>query len=336
MRYVDQFSVTDPFQPFRILPVGKYSRFGRKVDITLAKIQEMAANFGKVPNTPLPINREHVPENGKVGDIAAVEARPDGLYMTPAWTEAGLAAVQAGDFQFFSPEIKWGPTDYDGLTVSNVLMGLALTNSPFFGKDTALYSLADQVEDTSKENHMSTMDKGPVIEALTEFFGQFTKPAPAPAPAPATVKVEDTEEYRALAAKNAEAEEKLAAAEKAQHVAELVEKFSTALKIDKFDTPEGLAEKFAAVAEVDEGLADDLVQEFRALVEQASQGKLFAEFGTSAGGEGGSDAEKFTAMSEARAKADGISAAEANKLVAREHPELYKAYRDESANRGIG
>lgn len=396
-RFVDVFGVTDPSRPFRILPVGKYSRFGRNVDITPEKVQQMAANFGKVPNTPLPINREHMPEMGKLGDIVAVEARPDGLYATPSWTEAGLRAVQGGEFQFFSPEIKWGPTDYDGAQVSNVLIGLALTNTPFFGKDTALYSLTDAVDDyrdftpemrremaqkgmampdgsypienagdlnnavqawgrspdeatkrhiikrakalgrtdllpadwpgSTKESKMSVTEE--VMEALQKY-GLIKKVEPVPAPEP--IKVEETEAYKLQASQLAEANKKLAEQEKTQRVADNTAKYSTAVEVKGWETPKDVPQQLAAVAEFDAALADGLAQQFKALAEQASAGELFSEKGTSQPG-GGSDAQKFVAMSEAKAKELQIPVTEAFTIVAAEQPSLYKAYTEDSIKR---
>jgi len=405
MRYYEQFVLDDPDKMFRILPVGSFKRLGRKAEVTAEKIAEMVANFGTVPDTVLAVNAEHVHDKGKLGDVAAVEARSDGLYARLNWLDEGRQAVSSGKFQYFSPEILWGPIDYDGRQVKNVLMGLALTNQPFFGSSVAMYSLEDKAEEyrdfspeqrrmmadkgeampdgsfpiataadlsnavqawgrsdnqagvkrhiikraraldrtdllpadwegSSKENeNMSTLDKGTFMEALTEFFGQFNKPAPAPAPAP-IVPVTETEEYKALVRQNEEAQQKLDAQAKEQRIAANVEKFSTGLKVDGWETPKDIPSRLAAVAEFDATLADGLATEFKALAEQAKAGKLFGEIGTSQpGGEGASDAEKFQAMSKAKAAEMKIDITEAYRLVAAENPELYKAYTRASAAR---
>lgn len=139
---VESFATVDASAWFRILPLGKFERFGRTVEVTAAKIREMAQNFGRVPNTTVPTKAEHNGQHGKLADVVAVEARADGL-----WARLGnfigdaMERIASGAFQYLSPEIVWGPTDFDGQEVSNVLMGLALTNSPFFGKETALYTI---------------------------------------------------------------------------------------------------------------------------------------------------------------------------------------------------
>jgi phage I-like protein len=139
---VESFATVDASAWFRVLPLGKFERFGRTVEVTADKIREMAKNFGRVPDTTVPINAEHNGQQGKLADVVSVEARNDGL-----WARLGnfigdaAERIASGAFQYLSPEIVWGPTDFDGKEVSNVLMGLALTNSPFFGKETALYQM---------------------------------------------------------------------------------------------------------------------------------------------------------------------------------------------------
>ena len=402
LRYYERFALVDTGAWFRILPTGTFQRFGRDVSIGQGEIADMVRNFtAGVPETGVPVKPSHNDAAGKVGDIAAVEARADGLYARVNWLDSGLKLLKDGAFQFFSAEILWGEIQHEGRAVSNILMGLALVNDPFFGKATALFSLVDQVEGvywyreftpeqrrtmadkgeampdgsypivtvadlgnaiqawgrspdeptkrhiikraralgrtdllpadwegSTKEKNMSVADE---LKGVLEGFG--IKPATPPAPV-APVPVTETAEYKALAAKNTEAEQKLAEADKAKRLAGNVEKFSAALKIDKFETPKGLAEKFAAVAEADAHLADALVKDFRALVEQAAQGKLFAEFGTTApGGEGKSDAEKFEAMSKAIADDKKVDITEAYAIVAREQPDLYRAYTEASAKR---
>lgn len=394
-RYVEQFGAIDPTKPFRILPVGKFKRFGRKVEVTPEMVQEMAANFGVIPETALPVNAEHKSEAGKVGNVQSVEARPDGLYAVLSWLEDGLAAVSAGKFQYFSPEVYWGPTDYDGRTASNVLMGLAVTNSPYFGQATALYTLEDGAEeyrDFSPEQRRQLAQEGKampdgsypivteadlsnaiqawgrspdeatkrhiikrakalgradmlpadwpgstkesnmsVVDEIRTVFSEFgIKPQTPPAPVPVT----ETEEYKLADKRAREAEERLAKAEADRKLAADVQKFSTALTVQGFTLPDGLAQKFAAVAAVDETLADGLVTEFKALVEQARVGELFAELGTSApGGSHNSDAEKFVSRAEQVAKDKGIPVTDAYAIITKEEPELYKAYVEDQRSR---
>ncbi len=96
----------------------------------------------------------------------------------------------------------------------------------------------------------------------------------------------------------------------------------------------GLAEKFAAVAEHDMTLADELAVEFKALVEQADKSKLCGEVGSQQGG--GADrspAEQFIALAKMRALEKGVSLADALKEITTEQPKLYEAYRKSSGRR---
>lgn len=402
IRYFERFSVDDPNKWFRILPVGQFQRFGRNVSIGPSEIADMAENFkAGVPETGAPVNTAHKAEAGKVGDIAALDCRADGLYARINWLDSGLKMITDGAFQYFSPEILWGEIEHEGRKVKNVLMGLALVNDPFFGKATALFSLLDRIEDYrefSPEQRRQLADEGkampdgsfPIVTAadlenavhawgrspdagtkrhiikrakalnrtdllpadwegstkestnmsvadelkgVLESFGIKAQPAPAPA----AVDPKETAEYKALADQNKALADKVAADEKAQRIAANVEKFSVALKVDKFETPKGLAEKFAAVAEADAELAEGLAKEFKALIDQAAQGKLFSEFGTNQPGAGGAtDGAKFEALARAKSAELKIDISEAFKLVGAENPALYKAYVGESRKRGAG
>lgn len=163
-RYFERFNIEDPQGWFRVLPVGNFRRFGRSTKVTYEMVQEMAANFGVVPDNSLPVNPEHKDEFGRLGDIAAVEAREDGLYARFAWLPRGLKAIAEKWFRYLSPEIQWGPTDYDGRMVSNVLIGAGLTNYPYFGAQTALYSLNDLEVTPSGDETPTPMSGGAAQE----------------------------------------------------------------------------------------------------------------------------------------------------------------------------
>lgn len=139
---IHQFANIDPEAWVKILPIGTFERFGRKVKVTAEKIAEMARNFGKVPDTVVALNVEHEHGRGKIADVVAVKARDDGLFARFGnFVNDGEEKITSGAFQYFSPEIRWGPFDFDGKQVSNVLAAVALTNMPFFGNKTALYNL---------------------------------------------------------------------------------------------------------------------------------------------------------------------------------------------------
>lgn len=336
-RFIERFSLIKPDEWFRILPVGEFVRFGRTVKVTFETVKEMAANFGRVPSNRLPVNREHEGVYGKVGDIAAVEPRSDGLYAKLSWLPSGLEALAEQAYQYFSPEIYWGPTEYDGQIVSNVLVGLALTNSPYFGQLTALYSLQDSVNgggptgtpDIKSFEGGSTLsdsmtNKQLIKEALEEFRAQQAKPADPPA------DPTESEQFKALKAENEQIKRDAEAyRQQASEAARLarVEKYTTELGADH----KAVAEKFAALS--DEQKADELVQEFKALKAQANP-ELFSEKGASTPTDSlVDDAEKFAAMIDEQVKG-GMEYMEAMNAVAKAHPTLFEAHRAKTARGG--
>lgn len=340
-RYLETFRAVDPAEWIRILPIGSFKRFGRQVEVTREMLEEMAANFGTVPSTRLPVNREHVEHEGKVGDIVAVEVRDDGLYARFEWTEKGRQYLEDNAFQYFSPEVVWGPTDYEGREVSNVLVGIALTNSPWFGEHTALFSINDLGATTppgahgevdsdriNEEDSMADTDKQAVKGAVREFFQELfgsPKPEPQPAPHVATIKVEETEEYKALQARLEKAEQEREKAERAQAFADRVEKFRAIVGDELKIGEKNGADLFATIAETHPEEAQALAEQVKALYAQVTEGVLLAELGTSTPEDTADPKAKFAALVE-KAKQDGKDEADAIEAVGREHPDLYRAY----------
>ena len=139
--------------PIRIMPVGTFYRDERKLEITAADLQAIERNVNTgLPRFRIPINENHQ-AGGKLGTIKAVQfmaAGPDGagLYATDyELTDEGRQLVAAKRYDAVSPEMVWkknGATYQDpqtGKKHDNVLVGLALTDRPFFGHaNVALFS----------------------------------------------------------------------------------------------------------------------------------------------------------------------------------------------------
>lgn len=119
--------------------VGAYNhpRYG-KLSITPEFLKRVKANFdGKVyqQELPLTIDLEHESKlSGSAGWIESVEIKGDGgMWATVGFNERGKALVDADSYRYFSPEFydSWQDPatskDY-----SDVLIGGALTNRPFF------------------------------------------------------------------------------------------------------------------------------------------------------------------------------------------------------------
>lgn len=144
-------------QPFRIFPVGTYHRGSRKLDITPTRLQEFAQNVkAGLPRFRIPINLEHNPELGKHGTVSDVEFLPDGadgpgLYATKyELTDDGRKWLEAGKADAVSGEAIWTLNDgakYQDPTTGkmhdNVLAGVALTATPFFGNEVNLFSAGE-------------------------------------------------------------------------------------------------------------------------------------------------------------------------------------------------
>jgi len=355
-RFVDEFRVRNPREFFRILPVGKFNKFGRLVEITPDVCRDMVAHFRVVPPTRLPVNREHLEEHGRVGVISGLRQQADGLYAMVDWTSAGLKLLAEDSFGYFSPEIIWGPADYEGKTVTNVLYGLALTNHPYFGEQTAIYTLQDLTaaggssDPAAPDRHSdggNPMNEEVVIDGLFARIGKaivsaFSAPPgadPGPTPSPANGGPPPREQpgdpvrpepaptggaRRAELARIAALEKENAALRVRTRQADLI-----ALMGEEFRP---LAEKLALIE--DQALADELAEEFHAFIVQADDSLLFGELGTAGGDQDAARTEAERYEAEVKRRVDkGMSAADAHSEVAAEHPELYKAYRRASARR---
>src|SRR3990167_2545017 len=142
-------------EPIKIMPVGKFYRDERVIDITESDLQEIERNVAAgLPRFRIPINENHGTD-GKVGTVKAVKymaAGPDGrgLYATDyELTDAGKAAIKARRWDATSPEMIWtknGATYQDpqtGKRLDNVLVGLALCDKPYFGHENVALFTAD-------------------------------------------------------------------------------------------------------------------------------------------------------------------------------------------------
>lgn len=129
----------------RIFPFGRFYRGGWR-EFTAGDAEEMVRNFkAGLPNSSIPVNVEHDIRQGRIGTIDKLWVGEDGVYARIKWTDDGRKLVKAGRFLFFSPEIAWewiNPTT--GRKHKNVLVGGAVTNYPFHGDATVLFSRAAQ------------------------------------------------------------------------------------------------------------------------------------------------------------------------------------------------
>lgn len=136
-------------EPVRLLPFLSegYWRWGTMqppIDQDVA--EELVANWDRrgeagFHTTMVPLNVEHVDTEGKIGNIANLQVGDDGLYATFDLTDKGQQRLADGEFDYLSPEIVWETKDVrTGDSVGAFLVGAAVTNYPFFGDDTAMFS----------------------------------------------------------------------------------------------------------------------------------------------------------------------------------------------------
>jgi len=143
-------------EAIRIMPVGKFYRGERELDIDSDRLKEIAANFkAGLPRFRVPINENHagVGKIGTVRDIEYLENGDDGpgLYATRyEFTDEGRKLIKAKRFDATSPEIIWSLLDgakyqdpQTGEYHDNVMVGLALTDRPYFSHDNVALFSAD-------------------------------------------------------------------------------------------------------------------------------------------------------------------------------------------------
>ena len=325
--------------PIRLLPEGVWHRGGRKLTITRERLEEMARNFlSGLPRFRVGINLDHKDDAGKVGNVKAVAYLPEGdrgpgLYATEfELTPKGEKAIGEDGYDGVSAEVVWTLNDgaryqdpETGSEHDNVLVGLALTPTPFFGhQHVALFSAKEATVDTSILENLRA--------GLRELLGLKGKElAPAPEPPPDPIPAEEAEvsmekeEFEAkikastdaLAAEKARADKLEAdiAAEKlaARKVVLKTEAESfKALAIEPDKYAEGMAEL--------EGLKPEIADWMRKLLAgaDAAAKAVMVEAGTSQTTDGAPLAElaKGLVVSEKLSYSDAL--AKASKL----HPEL--------------
>ena len=177
--YVDLFADDDGVasralagEPICILPLGTFWRGGREKVITPDVVDQFVENWHErevrgIRRKRLAVDADH---DGRArGWYRDVMPLDQGLGATFRWTRRGRQALEDGEFAYFSPTVYWRVTDrVTNEVVENQLGGGALTNYPFFGEETALFSLRGQA-----------LDGPPMYYAVTKTDGGVEYPARA-------------------------------------------------------------------------------------------------------------------------------------------------------------
>lgn len=118
----------------QLVPIGDWGDSAKGTfQITKAMCDQMVENFERKIRAGVDINIEHMSENGAAGWVKKVESADDGLYGEVEWTPMGEEKVKNKEYKFISPEIDFLHFDPEtGAEYTNVLIGAAITNRPFF------------------------------------------------------------------------------------------------------------------------------------------------------------------------------------------------------------
>ena len=156
----EPFAKFEQGTPIRVLPEGIWYRGKRKLEVTKERLMEMVKNFASgLPRFRIPINLDHETNGGKVGTIKDLQYLPNGpqgsgLYATEyEFTEKGLEAIEENGYDAVSAEVVWTVGDSKGEyqdpetgnVFDNVLVGMALTPTPFFGHNQVALFCAEPV-----------------------------------------------------------------------------------------------------------------------------------------------------------------------------------------------
>lgn len=154
----------------QLLPFGEFSARdgrpgpGKKWRLTNAQGRALAGKTNATAaQTPLVVDYEHqtihsttngakAPAAGWIHQVEWVDDR--GLFAKVEWTDAAKAAIDSGEYRYFSPVIQF---DEDTGTVTGVLMG-ALVNYPaILGMQAVQAALAAQFNPTDQEPDMTLL-----------------------------------------------------------------------------------------------------------------------------------------------------------------------------------
>jgi hypothetical protein len=351
------------------LPVGEYvhSVFG-PLSMTSEKIQGFAESVkNKVRGIDPSINISHgIPGTSGDGEAAGwvkdAEARPDGLWLFVEWVKDAAKSIKDKKWRYFSAEFRDRWKDQTGKEHQNVLFGGGLTNRPFMKNLLPInlseasvqyaFELVEAIEKGKKETQQEGQDMD--LVKFSELLGLPTGSTEetvlakvaelkgAPPTKPTVPQVSLSEELKRLAEDNPLVKglvETVDAQNKAirdYNVA--LREADVAAKLAEFDKSKIVLTPKAKnlVHDLAMDLPDTLSEQFWQLMEMMrnSTGTL-VELGERAGtsvryGRSRDDKTRFMDEVTKLASERNVKFDEAMDLVARDQPELYEGYRQQS------
>jgi len=327
--FTEDFVITHPGEPYRLLPFGKIGRPGLDKNIT----PEFARLF-KLPHFKPPIKLgSHEETTPAGGHIIGLEVRDDGLYAIPEMNEAGSTSLINGDFRYHSPEIIWedeGIFDTQGNYIAGpLILGDAMLHTPHLGEAASLYGIQIYKIDQTKEVKLSepTKDIGLFEKLLGGKENEVTRLE--------AEKADISEQVTKLSAEKADLQNRL---EKltAEHD-EIVSKFEAIQAKEEQSQKEGIVRDALGDIELEDDIItmlsempdehrEKLITKFKALHEQAKiGGDVEEELGSTAGGID-DPAMALSIAIKHKADEEKINYLEAQAKLLKEKPELFEAY----------
>lgn len=166
-----------------LIPIGEWNHdaYG-PILITVNDIREFAANFNAGIRNGVYITAGHegYEELPAQGWIKTVELREDGLWGNVEWNKIGIETLSDRQYKFISPEFY---RDYEDPQTHqiyrNVLIGAALTKSPYFKELAAVMFSDKNIKKQFNENNNNIMNLQELlakdINTLTDEEKAFIK-----------------------------------------------------------------------------------------------------------------------------------------------------------------
>jgi hypothetical protein len=333
------------------MPLGKWEHpwYG-EIEFNSDNVREYAEGVtNKILGQDLDIDYDHKMFGGHAaGWVKGAEARVDGLYLNVEWTPAARAAIENGEYKYFSPEYteEW-THPATKVTHKNVLMGGGITNRPFLKgilpiNLSELFETQQGVKMTAPTPPAGPPQPTPTPPAPTPPAP--TPPAPTPTPTPEPSKLNDADAFakalsehplfKQLSEKvtSLEAENKvLSAANHASSVEVQLSEFKSGAKVLSTAALDKLR---VILSTVNKATSDEVLALIKMFTDKESSGvvELGEIGGTRRTGATGNPADAVKAFNDAVAALQvankTLSYTDAAIKVSSEQPDVYTAYMD--------
>lgn len=341
------------------LPLGSYKHpvYGT-IDINVNRTKKFADSVvSKVRGIEPSVNYDHNNAAEAAGWVKNAESRSDGLWLFVEWTAGAVGKIKEKAYRYFSAEFADEWEDSQEKKFTDVILGGALTNRPFM-KNLVPINLSEATLDNAFElvaavqgtnvdslkggkTEMTPEEiKAAVEAALSEKLAELTKNNP-PAPAVAPLKLSEVAELKTLAEENPLVAALISQVEnQGINIVETQKQLREAeiqTRLSEFDrsklvlTPVAKKLVYALLTEMpheSHGKFWDLMDNMRKsqgfLVDLSERAGVNVKYGVDR-----SPSKRFNELVNKELSA-GKAYPDAVEIVARQNPELYEEYRQES------